>query len=229
VAKKAQPIVWERAEGTRGPTPSHSRDDLAVVAMELASEGGLPSVSTRRIAQKLGVSQSAVYRYVSGVDDIFDIMVDATVGEIDLDVSLGSEPIDDLIALARRAKNVHLKYPWLLDIPVESMRVGPRTLDYIEYALRAMATIGAEGAVKMQAIAVLNALVQQFARAEASGGEARQTRLAAQIAYLHKTAERGGHPFLAGALTPSDVDGRASGDMFEQVLRRVLEGVLFGD
>ncbi|TCN50753.1 TetR family transcriptional regulator [Rhodococcus sp. SMB37] len=228
MAKKTQTIVWDRTDGTRGPAPSHSRDEFAAAAMELASEGGLPSVSTRRIAQKLGVSQSAVYRYVSGADDIFDIMVDATVGEIDLDVPLRGEAIDDLIALARRAKSVHVKYPWLLDLPVESMRVGPRTIDFLEYALRAMASVDVPGNVKMQTIAVLNALVQQFARAEVSGGESRQGRLIAQVAYLHKIAEQGSHPFLAAVLTPADVD-HVPGDMFDQVLRRVLEGVLAGD
>ncbi|MCK0090577.1 TetR/AcrR family transcriptional regulator [Rhodococcus sp. HNM0563] len=226
MAKKVQ-IVWDRADGTRGPAPSHSRSDLAAVAMELASEGGLPSVSTRRIAQKLGVSQSAVYRYVSGSDDIFDIMVDATVGEIDLDVPLRGEPIDDLIALARRAKIVHVKYPWLLDLPVESMRIGPRTIDFLEYSLRAMASVDVPGHVKMQAIAVLNSLVQQFARAEVSGGESRRMRLTAQVAYLHKIAEQGDHPFVAAALAHPGADD-APGDMFDQVLRRVLEGVLAG-
>lgn len=59
---KVTPTVWERAEGRRGPAPSHSRDDLTAAAIELAGQGGLAAVSTRRIAEKLGVSQSALYR-----------------------------------------------------------------------------------------------------------------------------------------------------------------------
>ncbi|MCJ0906331.1 TetR/AcrR family transcriptional regulator [Rhodococcus sp. ARC_M6] len=221
--------VWERSYGKRGPAPAHSRNDVADAAIELANEGGLSAVSTRRIAQKLGVSQSALYRYVAGHDEVFDLMVDAAAGEIDLDVALRGEAIDDLTALAARARSVHVRYPWLLDIPVEAMRVGPRGIDFLEYALRAMAVVEVPGPVKLQAIAVLNTLVQQFARAEVGGGTASQERRISQVMYLHKTAAVGDHPYLAAALHISDPGADQPGDMFEPVVRRVLKGVLTSD
>ena len=224
--KQPHTTVWERSYGTRGPAPAHSRDDVATAAMELANEGGLPAVSTRRIAQKLGVSQSALYRYVAGHDEVFDLMVDAAAGEIDLDVALRGEAIDDLTALAARAKAVHVKYPWLLDIPVEAMRVGPRGIGFLEYALRAMAAVDVSGAVKLQVVAVLNTLVQQFARAEVGGGTASRERRSSQVMYLHKTAAVGDHPYLAAALHISDPGADQPGDMFEPVVRRVLGGML---
>lgn len=224
---KLSPTVWERADGKRGPAPSHSRREVTAAAIELADEAGLSTLSTRLIAQKLGVSQSALYRYVSSRDDVLDLMVDAAAEEIDLDLPLRGEPINDVIALAIRAKNVHVRHPWLLDVPVEPMRVGPRTLEYLEYALRAMAPVDVPGPVKLQVIAVLNALVQQFARTEVGGGTANQERPLAQAAYLHKTAMDGEHPYLAAALDVSNHDGPH--DMFEPVLRRVLEGVLTPD
>ncbi|MGO4205237.1 TetR/AcrR family transcriptional regulator [Rhodococcus sp. TAF43] len=218
--------VWERSYGKRGPVPARSRNDVADAAIELANEGGLSAVSTRRIAQKLGVSQSALYRYVAGHDEVFDLIVDAAAGEIDLDVALRGEAIDDLTALAVRAKGVHVRYPWLLDIPVEAMRVGPRGIDFLEYALRAMAAVDVPGAVKLQAIAVLNTLVQQFARVEVGEGTAGPERRISQVVYLHKTAEDGNHPYLAAVLDISNPDADQSGGMFEPVLRRVLGGIL---
>ncbi|MFI9405040.1 TetR/AcrR family transcriptional regulator [Nocardia sp. NPDC052316] len=213
----------------RGPAPSHSRDDLTAAAIELAGQGGLAAVSTRRIAQQLGVSQSALYRYVSGRDEVLDLMVDFAAGQIDLDVAPSGAMIDDLVALAVRAKTVHVSYPWLLDIPVEPLRVGPHGIAYLEYALRAMADLDMPGPVKLQAIAVLNALVQQFARAEVGDRTADRSRRIAQAAYLHKMAEQGDHQFLAAALATSDRDADPPGDMFELVLRRVLEGLLRPD
>ncbi|WP_280426467.1 TetR family transcriptional regulator [Nocardia carnea] len=221
----AAPTVWERADGRRGPVPAHSRDELAAAAIELAGEGGLQAVSTRRIAQKLGVSQSALYRYVSGRDDVLDLMLDLAAGEIDLDIPLSGSALDDLVALAVRAKSVHVKYPWLTDIPVEPLRVGPRGIDYLEYALRAMADVDVPGAVKLQAVAVLNALVQQFARAEA-GERTNRSRQISQAAYVHKIAAAGDHRYLAAALEPSDRGSGGPGNLFEPLLRRVLEGVL---
>ncbi|MEE2032274.1 TetR/AcrR family transcriptional regulator [Rhodococcus chondri] len=223
------PTVWERVDGRRGPAPSHTRNDVAAAAIELADDGGLPAVSTRRIAQKLGVSQSALYRYVSGRDDVLDLMVDAVAGEIDLDIPLRGKPIDDLTGLATRAKNVHVRYPWLLDFPVEPMRAGPRSIDFLEYALRAMAPVEVPGPVKLQAVAILNTLVQQFARAEIGAGMASQERRVAQALFLHKTAHDGGHPNLAAALEIRDSGLDQPVDLFESVLRRVLEGFLSPD
>ncbi|WP_218019515.1 TetR/AcrR family transcriptional regulator [Nocardia arthritidis] len=226
---RVTPTVWERTEGRRGPAASHSRDDLTAAAIELADQGGLAAVSTRRIAQKLGVSQSALYRYVSGRDEVLDLMVDFAAGQIDLGVAPSGAVIDDLIALAVRAKTVHVGYPWLLDIPVEPLRVGPHAIAYLEYALRAMANIDVPEPVKLQAIAVLNALVQQFARAEVGDRTVDRSRRISQAAYLHKTAKQGDHRFLAAALEASNRDAEPPRDMFELVLRRVLEGLLRPD
>ncbi|MFI9533422.1 TetR/AcrR family transcriptional regulator [Nocardia fusca] len=225
---KADPTVWERPDGRRGPAPSHSREELAAAAIELAGRGGLAAVSTRRIAQQLGVSQSALYRYVSGRDDVLDLMVDAAAGEIDLEVPLTGVAIDDLTALGVRAKSVYLKYPWLLDIPVEPLRVGPHGIDYLEYALRAMAAVDAPGQVKLQTVAVLNALAQQFARAELDARTATESRRIAQVAYMHRIAEAGHHPYLADALVTPNRDA-GPGELFELLLRRALGGVLAPD
>ncbi|MFQ6325863.1 TetR/AcrR family transcriptional regulator [Nocardia sp. CWNU-33] len=223
------PTVWERTDGRRGPAPSHSRDELAAAAIELADHGGLAAVSTRRIAEKLGVSQSALYRYVSSRDDVLDLMVDTAAGEIDLEMSPSGAVIDDLTALAIRAKSVHVKYSWLLDIPVEPLRVGPHGIRYLEYALQAMTTVDLPGQIKLQAIAALNALVQQLARAEVGDRTANRSRRTAQAAYLHKTAEEGGHPHLAAALSTSHHDTDPPGDIFEIVIRRALKGLLTPD
>ncbi|MGW1743233.1 TetR family transcriptional regulator [Nocardia sp. NPDC001965] len=221
--------VWERAEGRRGPAPAHSRDELAAVAIELAEDGGLAAVSTRRIAEKLSVSQSALYRYVSSRDDVLDLMVDAAAGEIALDIPPSGAVIDDLTALAVRAKSVYLKYPWLLDIPVEPLRVGPHGIRYLEYALRAMATVDLPGPMKLQAIAALNALVQQLARAAVVDRSADRSRRERQAAYLSRIAAMGAHPYLAAALDSSHRDIAAPADIFELVIHRALEGLLTPD
>lgn len=226
---KVTPTVWERADGRRGPTPAHSRDELAAAAIELAVHGGLVAVSTRRIAQKLGVSQSALYRYVSNRDEVLDLMADAAAAEIDLDVAPGGRPIDDLTALATRAKSVYVKYPWLLDIPVEPLRVGPHGIRYLEYALQVMATVDLPQQLKLQAIGALSALVQQLARAEVGDRTSNQSRRTAQAVYLHRTAREGRHPYLAAALETVNDDPGPPVDVFELVIRRALKGLLAPD
>ncbi|WP_438489650.1 TetR/AcrR family transcriptional regulator [Streptomyces sp. S186] len=225
-------LVWERPErGARGPAPERSREQLTAAAIGLADAGGLAALSVRQVARELATGPASLYRYVSGRDDLVDLMVDAATGEIDLDVELTGDPVADLVALAARTHGVQLRHPWLLEVPPEALRVGPRGLDYLEFALRALEPVaGLTGPARLEAVAVLNALVTMLSGAELRARRASTGRQAAQAAYLGAVARQGGHPLLARALAgggPLDVGGAAgSGDRFERVVRRVLAGLL---
>ncbi|WP_223733754.1 TetR/AcrR family transcriptional regulator [Streptomyces purpurogeneiscleroticus] len=221
--------VWARPErGTRGPAAVHSRAELAAVAVELADRSGLSAVSMRQVAKALGTGQASLYRYLAGRADLLDLMTDAVTGEIDLDVPLSGDPVADLAALAARTKAVQLRHPWLADIPPEPLRLGPRGLDYLEYALRAMAPAGLPGGTGLEVVALMNALVAQFARTELQAAGADTGRRAAQAAYLSAAAARGEHPHLAAALAERPGAGPAEDPqvLFERTMRRVLTGLV---
>ncbi|MEU5303870.1 TetR/AcrR family transcriptional regulator [Streptomyces noursei] len=236
-------LVWERPErGTRGPAPERSREQLTEAAIGLADAGGLAAVSVRQVARELGTGPASLYRYVAGRDDLVDLMVDTATGEIDLDAELTGDPVTDLVALATRTQRVHLRHPWLLEVPPEALRVGPRGLDYLEFALRALEPVaGLTGPGKLEAVAVLNALVAMLSGVEIRARRSPTGRQAAQAAYLGAVAGRGGHPLLAAALAGGAADGPADGAHlgagdatgagagFERVVRRVLAGLLAPD
>nr|WP_202465776.1 TetR/AcrR family transcriptional regulator [Streptomyces sp. SID4951] len=204
---------------------------MTAVAVDLADQGGLSAVSMRQVAKELGTGQASLYRYVSGRDDLLDLMTDAVTGEIDLDVPLHGDPVEDLVALAARAKAVHLRHPWLSDVPPEPLRLGPRGMDFLEYALRAMAPVRLPGRTKMEIVALMSALVAQFARAETQVGRATTDRQAAQAAYLTQTASHGDHPHVAAAM--ADHTGADPAEdpqpLFERTMRRVLTGLVLVD
>ncbi|ANZ20896.1 transcriptional regulator, TetR family [Streptomyces noursei ATCC 11455] len=232
-------LVWERPErGTRGPAPERSREQLTEAAIGLADAGGMAAVSVRQVARELGTGPASLYRYVAGRDDLVDLMVDTATGEIDLDAELTGDPVTDLVALATRTQRVHLRHPWLLEVPPEALRVGPRGLDYLEFALRALEPVaGLTGPGKLEAVAVLNALVAMLSGVEIRARRSPTGRQAAQAAYLGAVAGRGGHPLLAAALAGGAADGAhlGAGDAtragagFERVVRRVLAGLLAPD
>ncbi|WP_262371138.1 TetR/AcrR family transcriptional regulator [Streptomyces sp. WAC01526] len=209
----------------------HSHAELTAVAVELADQGGLSAVSMRQVAKELGTGQASLYRYVSGRDDLLDLMTDAVTGEIDLDVPLHGDPVEDLVALAARAKAVHLRHPWLSDVPPEPLRLGPRGMDFLEYALRAMAPVRLPGRTKMEIVALMSALVAQFARTETQVGRATTDRQAAQAAYLTQMASRGDHPHVAAAM--ADHTGADPAEdpqpLFERTMHRVLTGLVLVD
>ncbi|MFJ8691975.1 TetR/AcrR family transcriptional regulator [Streptomyces roseolilacinus] len=224
--------VWARPErGTRGPAAVHSRAELTAAAIGLADRGGLAAASMRQVAKVLGTGQASLYRYISGRDDLIDLMTDAVAGEVDLDVPLTGDPVEDLVALASRTKAVHLRHPWLVDVSPEPLRLGPRGLDYLEYALRALAPVPLPGRIKMETVALMNALVTQFARTELESSHGPAGRQAGQAAYLREAATRRTHPHVAAAMAEG-VEGdspQAPQEMFERTMYRVLAGLIRPD
>src|SRR3954469_13181621 len=59
-----------------------SRDRVLRAAVALADDGGIESLSMRRLAQELGVVPMALYKHVANKDELLDGMVDVIVGEI---------------------------------------------------------------------------------------------------------------------------------------------------
>jgi AcrR family transcriptional regulator len=220
--------VWERPErGARGPVPERSRGQITAAAVELADAEGLAAVSMRQVAAKLATGPASLYRYLADRDELLDLMADAVAGEIDLTAPLTGNPVEDLLALAAQSKAVHLRHPWLLDIPTEPLRLGPNGLDYLEHALRALAPAPLSGQSKLETIGLLNALVTQFARAEVHARRSPTDRQKAQAAYLMKAATAGRHPLVAQALVHRPDSNAVSPpqSQFEPLLRRVLVGL----
>lgn len=220
--------VWDRPErGARGPVPEHSRTQITTIAIELADEGGLEAVSMRQVAKRLGTGPASLYRYVSTRDELLDLMADAVAEEIDLDTPSSGEPVEDLATLAGCAKQVHLHHPWLLDLPTEPT-LGPRGMDYLERALRALAPTSLPYPTQLEIIGLLNGMVTLFARTELRRRKAPTDPQHAHLSYLAGAATEERHPFIVAALadSPESESPQDTHTLFEQVVRRVLTGLV---
>lgn len=219
--------VWNRPErGTRGPAPERSRGQITAAAVALADEGGLAAVSMRQVARRLGTGPASLYRYVSTRSDLLDLMADAVTEEIGPDVPLAGDPVEDLTALATRAKQVHLRHPWLLDLPTEPVP-GPHGMDYLECALRALAPTGLSHPARLETIGLLNGLVSLFARTELR----RNSAGAPPAALMGAAATRDRHPLVVAALASSPGPEAAADThvLFDRMVRRVLTGLVRPD
>jgi len=112
-----------------------SRSRILEVAVRLADQGGIESLSMRRLARELGVKAMSLYNHVANKDDIIDSIVDRVIGEIEVP----SLEVDWKTALRRRAHSAHqvlLRHPWATVTIVSRVNAGPAMLRY------ANATIG---------------------------------------------------------------------------------------
>lgn len=130
-------FVWSRpARGTRGPKPTHSRDEFAQISVQIADAEGIDAVSIRRVAQEVGVAPAALYRYVRRKDELHDLMVDLVFGE-QRPPDPSGEWRTDLRAVAVEARQRALVHPWLATLSAQRIALGPGSLAWMEFAFGA--------------------------------------------------------------------------------------------
>ncbi|HMO11233.1 MAG TPA: helix-turn-helix domain-containing protein, partial [Actinotalea sp.] len=68
--------MWRAPEqGRRGPRPGLTVPQIVQAAIRLADAEGLAAVSMARVAEELGVTTMALYRYVGGEDQLVAAMI----------------------------------------------------------------------------------------------------------------------------------------------------------
>ncbi|MEV0154731.1 helix-turn-helix domain-containing protein [Micromonospora sp. NPDC050686] len=211
-----QPIWTRPHRGTRGPAPTHSRDDIVTAAIALADAEGLAAVSMRAVATTLGTGAGSLYRYLSSRDDLLDLMTDRVVGELRPYPTADGDPLDGMLRQARRQLALYQRHPWLLDVAHRPSGMGPETLAWFDDCLRILAPLRCPVAAKFEAIAMMTGVVTLFARTAATA--------ATGLPALDLAA----YPHLAAALAQPPVPAPRA-DLFERTLRSLLTGLLAPD
>ncbi|MEU3567697.1 TetR/AcrR family transcriptional regulator C-terminal domain-containing protein [Kitasatospora sp. NPDC036755] len=225
VPPEAPELIWLRPERTgRGPRPAHSRDSIAAAGIAIADAEGLDAVSMRRVAAALGAGTMSLYNYVPKKEHLLDLMLDATSAEYRLPPEASGDVRADLTALAHQQLAIFRRHPWLPALVLARPGIGPNALRYTDHFLAATAPTGLGGGTRMEAMALFNGFICQFAQYEqtAAAGAKWQAELAG---YLGQAAASGEFPHLAEAFAtagpPADPD-RA----FDRTLDRVLSAIL---
>jgi AcrR family transcriptional regulator len=125
----AEPVASE-------PTPRIplTRDRVLRTAMALADEGGIESLSMRKLAQALGVEAMSLYYHVANKDDIVGGILGLAMAEVEL-------PPDDLDwkdALRASATSVHgalRRHPWAAAQMMSPNRVSDARIRWMNAVL----------------------------------------------------------------------------------------------
>lgn len=90
-------------------------DRIVAAAVEFVDEVGLPSLTMRRLGERLGVEAMALYRYVSGREALLDLLVSSLIDEMRDDADVLERPEngwqDFLQRLAHGVRRVALAHP----------------------------------------------------------------------------------------------------------------------
>ena len=108
-----------------------TRERILASAVELADEGGIDSISMRRLAQELGVVPMALYKHIANKGELLDGMIDVVVGEIDPPI-----PDADWKTMVRErilsARRMHLRHRWASKALESRNDPSPTVIAYLD-------------------------------------------------------------------------------------------------
>jgi AcrR family transcriptional regulator len=109
-------------------------------AVALADEKGMPAVTMRGLAQRLGVEAMSLYNHIANKDELLSAMVEAVVAEFY--PPRGGEWRAEMRTRAQAAHTALCRHPWAGGLIVSRPNMGPRMLDYIEATLACLVSAG---------------------------------------------------------------------------------------
>ena len=75
-------LLWgQRPPGQRGPRPTLSVAEVARAGVAVGDAEGIGAVTMQRVADELGVTKMALYRYLPGKAELVALMIDIGLGE----------------------------------------------------------------------------------------------------------------------------------------------------
>jgi AcrR family transcriptional regulator len=229
---EAQISLWERLERPApAPRAALTPHRIASVAVEIADAEGFEAVTMRRLATELGVAPMAAYRYVSGKDDVMELMVDLVHAEVELpDVTDWRET---LRSLAVHTRALMLRHLWLAQLAPQVMfALTPNRMAMAERSMTSLDGLGLDVDSMMAVVRTVDAYVHGATNTEValhqmmegrgwSSNDEVRTGLAPQMIWLMGT---GRYPTFGRYL----MEGVHKDDpqwLFESGLDYVLDGI----
>lgn len=132
-------LLWGLAvPGVRGPQPRFTVEEVTAAACALADAEGLASLTLAKVAGTLGLTTTALYRYVESKEALVELMTEQAVGiPPELDGSPAPGPGWEQVAQAwtRALWQRYLDHPWLAGVQVNGMPGHPNRLAWMNSLL----------------------------------------------------------------------------------------------
>jgi AcrR family transcriptional regulator len=147
------------------PTPEPriplSRERILEAALELADEGGIESLTMRKLGQALGFEAMSLYNHVANKDDVLDGILDLVLHESELPAT------DDAwdISIRRSAISVYdalRRHPWAVNLLMSPDRVRAGRLRYMDRLLEVLREAGFSPGTTYHAYHALDAHIIGF-------------------------------------------------------------------
>ncbi len=193
--------LWGRDPAPRrGPKPALTVERVVRAAVDLADAEGLAAVSMARVAESLGYSSMALYRYVESKDELLVLMADAAAGSLEVPPDDEGDWRAGLTAWTRAQIEGVLARPWFLDLPLTTAQVGPNRLRWIDRAFAILAPLDLTTDEKLRIVGLLAQHVLGEGRVQVETRRAAADPYADYELVLTRLADPETYPALTSAL-----------------------------
>jgi len=222
VSASAPASIWDFPEhGSRGPRPRHDRAAIAALAVRIADAEGLEAVTMRRLAGELGIAVMSLYNYVPAKEHLAQLMTDHVAGEYAYPGTRIPEPRAAIADLARQARDIARRHPWLAGLLYRPMPPGPNGLRYLDYFLGLLAGSRLGTGARLEVITLISGFATMYGAMQAAP-VGQMASAAEQIQALDHAAAKGRYPNLAAALAAARAP-RSQGDIFRSCIDRFID------
>ncbi|OXR40403.1 hypothetical protein B7C42_07569 [Nocardia cerradoensis] len=212
---------------TLGRRPSRSVEQVVEAALELADADGFTAISMPKIAQRIGLTTNAIYRYVSSRDELLVLVAEAAWG-----------PAPDAVFDAqdwRAAATIWTQamidrcdvHPWLCDLPIRGAPVTPHLLGWTEAILTVLTGAGLSPSESLGCALLLDGYARQIANARRDVRESTTTPVqsAAVTRFLEPRLRELGYSVLASMMAGNEYSDDIPDDDIAFGLERILDGI----
>jgi AcrR family transcriptional regulator len=208
----------------RSPRRPLTRERVLRAAIALADDGGLESLSMRRLGQELGVEAMSLYNHVKNKSDLLDGITDLVLAEIDL-----PDDVDWKQALRRHAVSAHAvlgEHPWACNLALSPARTSSVSVRRADWMLRRLREGGLPAAATYHGYHALDAHILGFTLWQLGHGIASQEQLAGLAEAFFRTFTPAEYPDLHEH-AQQHLSGFGEGETgaFELVLDLILDGL----
>jgi AcrR family transcriptional regulator len=185
------------------PRPrSLTQDQIAAAALAVIDRDGLAALSMRVVAQELGVSTMALYRYVGDRQELEGLVVELVLGGVDVSPPSGTSWRERIAVLVGRMRDRVGAHPNVVPLTMTHRHRSAGVLRWSETVLGIFAEAGVEGPDRVIALRgllsyVIGAIQLEHLGPLSGAGTVAITELShAEFPHMAETA---GHARLIGA------------------------------
>lgn len=223
-------LLWFAATPDLDPDssrrPALTRERVVAEALAVINAQGVPALTMRSLATRLGVVPGALYRHVRNKEQLHDLVLDEILAEVDRRIDTDAPWTDQTTTLAQRLRSVLEDHPGVAGLLKHREPLTPHSLALAEAFLAPLHQAGLSGRHAALAYHLIHDYTVGFAlsdRASASEERLRDPTTREQLRGFLRTLPLDRFPHLTALGELIWIDDRD--ERFSANLRTLLEGL----